>query len=79
MSPVFLLLCEKWSATMSTIEEVRAAEKKLQVLVNALRKAGANDPDNLNTLVMNASQEYARAVRELEPQRAHPGAQNRAA
>lgn len=54
--PVFLLLCEKWSATMSTIEEVRAAEKKLQELVNALR-----------------------AVRELEPQPAHPGAQNRAA
>ena len=47
---------------MSTIEEVRAAEKKLQELVNALRKAGANDPDNLNIQVMNASEEYARAV-----------------
>jgi hypothetical protein len=52
---------------MSTIEEVRAAEKKLQELVNALRKAGANDPDNLNIKVMHASEEYARAVHELEP------------
>jgi hypothetical protein len=49
---------------MSTIEEVRAAEKKLQGLVNALR-TGANDPDNLNIQVMNASEGYARAVREL--------------
>lgn len=63
----FWLLCEKWSETMSTIEEVRAAEKKLQELVNALRKAGANDPDNLNIKVMHASEEYARAVHELEP------------
>ena len=64
---------------MSTIEEVRAAEKKLQELVNALRKAAANDPDNLNIQVRNASEEYARAVHELEPQSAHPGAQERAA
>ena len=64
---------------MSTIEEVRAAEKKLQELVNALRKSGANDPDNLNIQVMKASEEYARAVRELELQPAHPGAQDRVA
>jgi hypothetical protein len=64
---------------MSTTEEVRTAEKKLQELVNALRKAGASDPDNLHIQVMNASEEYARAVRELEPQPAHPGAQDRAA
>lgn len=64
---------------MSTIEQVRAAEKKLQELVNALRKAAANDPDNLNIQVRNASEEYARAVHELEPQFAHPGAQERTA
>lgn len=64
---------------MSTIEEVRAAEKKLQELVNALRRAAANNPDNLNVQVKNASEEYARAVHELEPQSAHLGAQERAA
>lgn len=64
---------------MSTIEEVRAAEKRLQELVNALRKADANDPTNLSAQVIDASEEYARAVRELEPQPAHPRAQDRAA
>ncbi len=64
---------------MSTIEQVRAAERKLQELANALRKAGANDPGNLNIQVMKASEEYARAVLELEPQPARPGAQERAA
>jgi hypothetical protein len=33
---------------MSTIEEVRAAEKKVQELLDALKKAGAKDPNNLS-------------------------------
>ena len=50
---------------MSTIEEVRAAEKKLQELVNALRSASAEDPDNLSAQLLTASDHYAKAVREL--------------
>jgi hypothetical protein len=50
---------------MSTIEEVRAAEKKVQEILDALKKAGAQDPHYLRTELKNATDEYARAVREL--------------
>jgi len=50
---------------MSTIEEVRAAEKKVQKVVDALKEAGAQDPNNLRAELMNATDEYARLVREL--------------
>lgn len=56
---------EEVESSMSTIEEVRATEKKLQELVNALRRASAQDPDNLSAQLKTASDEYARAVREL--------------
>jgi len=50
---------------MSTIEEVRAAEKKVQEVLDALKKAGAQDPNHLNTELKTATDDYARAVREL--------------
>jgi len=50
---------------MSTIEEVRAAEKKVQEVLEALKKAGAQDPNHLSIELMNATDDYARAVREL--------------
>jgi hypothetical protein len=50
---------------MSTIEEVRAAEKKLQEVLEALRQAGAQDPNLLGTELKKATDDYARAVREL--------------
>jgi predicted translin family RNA/ssDNA-binding protein len=50
---------------MSTIEEVRAAEKKVQEVLEALKKAGAQYPNDLGTELKNATDEYARAVREL--------------
>ena len=56
---------EEVESSMATIEEVRAAEKKLQELVNALRRASAEDPDNLSAQLKTASDEYAKAVREL--------------
>jgi hypothetical protein len=56
---------------MSTIAEVQAAEKKLQELVNALRRAGADDPDNLSAQLQTTSDEYAKAVRELGSSRPH--------
>ncbi|MFZ0861253.1 MAG: hypothetical protein WAN18_11265 [Candidatus Sulfotelmatobacter sp.] len=50
---------------MSTIEEVRTAEKKVQDVLDALKKAGAQDPNYLSTDLKNATDDYARAVREL--------------
>ena len=50
---------------MSTIEEVRSAEKKVQKVVDALKEAGAQDPNHLRAELMNATDEYARLVREL--------------
>jgi hypothetical protein len=50
---------------MSSIEEVRAAEKRVQMLVVALRQAPAQDPNRLGEELKKATDDYARAVREL--------------
>jgi len=50
---------------MSTIEEIRAAETRVQKALNALRKSGAQDPNNLSDELRAATDEYARSVREL--------------
>jgi hypothetical protein len=50
---------------MSTIEEVRTAEKRVQGVLDALKNAGAKDPSNLAFELKSATDEYARAVREL--------------
>ena len=50
---------------MSTIEDVRVAEKRVQTILDALKKAGALDPDNLAVELRKATDDYARAVREL--------------
>jgi uncharacterized protein YggE len=55
------------SITMSSIEAVRAAEKKVQEVLDALKKAGAQDPNDLRDQLQKATDEYARAVRELQP------------
>ena len=52
---------------MSTIEEVRAAEKKVQKILDALKKADAGDANDLSAELQKATDEYARAVRELNP------------
>ena len=49
----------------ASIEEVRAAEKKVREVLDALKKAGAQDPNHLSTELKNATDEYARGVREL--------------
>jgi len=56
---------ESAAIAMSTIEEVRTAEKKVQEVLDALKKAGAQDPNHLSTDLKNATDDYARAVREL--------------
>lgn len=50
---------------MSTIEDVRAAEKRVQEVLKALKKAGAQDPNHLSDELRSATDDYARAVREL--------------
>ena len=56
---------ERAAVAMSTIEEVRTAEKKVQDVLDALKKAGAQDPNHLSTDLKNATDDYAKAVREL--------------
>lgn len=51
---------------MSTIADVRAAaEKKVQDVLDALQKTGAQDPNHLSTELKKATDGYARAVHEL--------------
>jgi len=51
---------------MSTIEEVRAAEKRVQRVLDALRRADALDPNRLSDELKKATDEYSRLVRELD-------------
>jgi hypothetical protein len=51
---------------MSTIEEVRAAETRVQKVLDALKKAGARDATDLSAELRKATDEYAKAVRELD-------------
>jgi hypothetical protein len=56
---------EKSGSAMSTIEEVKAAETRVQQLLEALKKADARDSNDLSCELQRATDEYARAVREL--------------
>jgi hypothetical protein len=56
----------KSGIAMSTIEEVRAAEKKVKEVLESLKKAGGQDPNHLSTDLRKATDDYARAVRELD-------------
>jgi hypothetical protein len=51
---------------MSTIQEVRAAERKLQEVFDALKKADARDPNHLSAELTKATDEYAKALRRLD-------------
>lgn len=52
---------------MSTIEEVRIAEKRVNEVLDALKKTDAQDTNSLGAELASATDEYARAVRELSP------------
>jgi hypothetical protein len=56
----------KESTIMSTINQVRAAEEKMSNVLDALKMSKAPAPKSLDTELRSASDEYARAVRELE-------------
>jgi hypothetical protein len=51
---------------MSTIEDVRAAEKKVQEVLVALKKTDVQEPNPLDAELRNATDEYVRAVRQLD-------------
>ena len=51
---------------MSTIQEVRQAEKKVKEALEALQKSGAHYSDALTLELQKSTDEYARAVRELK-------------
>jgi len=51
---------------MSTIQDVRAAEHKVELILEELKNLGASDQDNLRQKLVNATDEYAKAVRELK-------------
>ncbi|HXJ89253.1 MAG TPA: hypothetical protein VMS18_20720 [Candidatus Binatia bacterium] len=50
---------------MSTIQEVRAAEKKVQVILRELRKTDLTNRDDLHERLAQATDEYVNAVSEL--------------
>ena len=49
----------------TTIEQVREAEKRVQEILQELKKTGAADPENLQQQLRKASDEYAKTLREL--------------
>jgi hypothetical protein len=51
---------------MVNIEEVRAAEKKVKEVLEALNHADSRDPKCVNSELNRATDDYARAVRELK-------------
>ena len=51
---------------MSTINQVRAAEEKMNIILNDMKTSNAEDPNYLGSELKSASDEYARAVRDLE-------------
>lgn len=51
---------------MSNMAEVRTAERKVQEILDALKKTGSVDPNHLNEQLAKATDEYARVVRELD-------------
>jgi len=56
---------------MSTIGEVRAAEKRVKNVLNALRGADTQDQglqDRLAAELKSATDEYSKAVLELNPE-----------
>lgn len=51
---------------MSTTEDLRATEKKLQEILDAFKDAAAHDLNRLSTELRNVSDDYTNMVRELE-------------
>ena len=50
---------------MSTIDEVRAAEKKVQEVLRELKKIDLNSRDDLHQRLRTATDEYIKAISRL--------------
>lgn len=51
---------------MANISDVRAAEKRLQEILDAFKDADSHELDRLGTELRSVSDEYMRAIQELE-------------
>jgi hypothetical protein len=51
---------------MSTIDDVRTAEEKMHKILDALKDAPPQELDRLNAELRAVSDDYEKAVRELE-------------
>jgi hypothetical protein len=50
---------------MSTINDVRAADKRVRELLDALKKARMEEQEQLGIELQHAMDEYVKAIREL--------------
>ena len=51
---------------MSSIQEVQAAEKKVQAILRELKKTDLTSPDDLHLQLSDATDEYVRAISDLK-------------
>ena len=56
----------KLCAAMSTIDDVRAAEKTMHKILDSLKDAQPQDLDRLQAELRTVSDDYAKAIRELK-------------
>jgi hypothetical protein len=54
------------TSPISTIEEVRAAEKKVKEVLEGLNRVDSRDPKCVSSELKRPTDDYARAVRELK-------------
>jgi hypothetical protein len=63
----FVRAYRNWlEVVMSTIQEVQAAEKKVQEVLRELKKTDLTSRDDLHQQLTEATDEYVRAIRELK-------------
>lgn len=51
---------------MCTMNEVRSAEEKMKTILDNMKTSKTEDPNYLGAELRSASDEYTRAIRELE-------------
>lgn len=51
---------------MCTMNEVRSAEEKMKTILDNMKASKTEDPNYLGAELRSASDEYTRAIRELE-------------
>jgi len=51
---------------MSTIKDVRIAEKRVEEILQEFKNSGTDDRQDLTKQLVNATDDYAKAIRELK-------------